>query len=62
MNSNLLNLALMPAITEPTNYTRLRKSSAEADNLANLSPYNPVVRKTTKDFKQINIQTMIVQV
>ena len=25
MNSNLLNLALMPAITEPTNYTRLSK-------------------------------------
>ena len=25
MNSNLLNLALMPAVTEPTNYTRLSK-------------------------------------
>jgi hypothetical protein len=34
----------------------------KADNLANLSPYNLVVRETTTDFKPTNIQTKIVQV
>jgi hypothetical protein len=63
MNSNLLNLAPMPAVTEPTNYMKLsKKITAKADNLANLSPYNPVVHETTKDFKPNNIQTKIVQV
>jgi hypothetical protein len=49
-------------VTELTNYTKLRKSPAKVDNLANLSPYNLVVRETTKDFKPTNIQTKIVQV
>jgi hypothetical protein len=39
-----------------------KKITAEADNLANLSPYNLVVRETTKDFKPINLQTKIVQI
>jgi hypothetical protein len=58
----MLNLAPMPAVTEPTNDTKLRKSPAEADNLANLNPYNPVVREITTDFKSTNIQTKTVQV
>jgi hypothetical protein len=38
---------------EPTNYTKLSKQiTAGAENLANLSPYNPVVCETTKDFNQ----------
>jgi hypothetical protein len=53
----------MPVVTEPTNYTKLRKKiSTRVDNLANLSPYNPVVHEITKDFKQTNIQTKIVQI
>ena len=60
VNSNTLNHALMPAVTEPTNYTKLRKSSARADDLANLSPYNPVVREITKDFKPTRVPAMIV--
>jgi hypothetical protein len=39
-----------------------KKITARAHNLANLSPYNPVVRETMKDFKPTNIQTKIVQV
>jgi hypothetical protein len=50
-------------VTEPINYMKLsKKITAEADNLANLSPYNPVVHEITKDFKPTNIQTKIVQV
>jgi hypothetical protein len=50
-------------VPEPTNYTKLsKKITVEAHNLANLSPYNPVVRETAKDFKPTNIQTKIVQV
>jgi hypothetical protein len=51
------------SVIEPINYTKLsKKFSAGADNLANLNPYNPVVRKITKDFKPTNIPTKIVQV
>jgi hypothetical protein len=45
----------MPAVMESTNYMKLRKSPALADNLANLSSYNPVVREITMDFKPTNI-------
>jgi hypothetical protein len=42
----------MPVVTEPTNYTKLSKKIIhQADDLANLSPYNPVVREITTDFK-----------
>jgi hypothetical protein len=42
----------MLAITEPTNYTKLSKKIIhQADDLANLSPHNPVVREITTDFK-----------
>jgi hypothetical protein len=42
----------MPAVIEPTNYTRLSKKIIHrADDLTNLSPYNPVVREITTDFK-----------
>ena len=48
-------------VTEPTNYTKLsKKSSTRADDLANLSPYNPVVREITKDFKSTYILAKIV--
>ena len=50
----------MPAVTEPTKYTKLRKSPARADDLANLSPYNPVVHAITKDFKPTHIPAKIV--
>jgi hypothetical protein len=33
----------------------VRKSPTEADNLANLSPYNLVVSEITTDFKPTNI-------
>jgi hypothetical protein len=59
----MLNVAPMLAVIELTNYMKLsKKITAKADNSANLSPYNPVVRETTKDFKPTNIQTKIVQV
>jgi hypothetical protein len=47
-------------VIEPTNYTKLRKSPASADDLANLSPYNTVVREITKDFKPTHIPAKIV--
>ena len=56
VNSNTLNHALIPAVTEPTNYMILRKSPARADDLANLSPYNLVVREITKNFKPLTYQ------
>jgi hypothetical protein len=49
------------SVVEPTNYTKLRKSPTGADNLANLSPYNPIVREILKDFKPTNIQAKIIQ-
>jgi hypothetical protein len=40
------------SVAEPTNYTRLsKKITHRTDDLANLSPYNPVVREITMDFK-----------
>jgi hypothetical protein len=51
----------MPAVTEPTNYTRLSKKIIHrADDLANLSPYNPVVYEITTDFKPTYIPAKIV--
>jgi hypothetical protein len=50
VNSNTLNHALIPDVTESTNYTKLSKKIIhQADDLANLSPYNPVVREITTD-------------
>jgi hypothetical protein len=47
----------MSAVTEPTNYTKLcKKIIHRADDLANLSPYNPVVREIMTDFKPTHIQ------
>jgi hypothetical protein len=49
-------LHTIPAVIESSNYTKLsKKITVGADNLANLSLYNPVVRETTKDFKPTNI-------
>jgi hypothetical protein len=51
----------MPAVTEPTNYTKLsKKIIQQADDLANLSPYNLVVREIMTDFKPTHIPTKIV--
>ena len=55
VNSNTLNHAPMPAVTEPTNYTK-----DLADDLANLRPYNPVVHEITKDFKPTHIPAQII--
>jgi hypothetical protein len=60
VNSNTLNHAPMPPVIEPTNYTKLRKSSTGADDLANLSPYNPVVHEISRDFKPTHIPGKIV--
>jgi hypothetical protein len=49
------------SVTEPPNYTRLsRKIIQRKDNLTNLSPYNPVVRKISTDFKPFHITAKIV--
>jgi hypothetical protein len=49
------------AVTEPTNYTRLSKKIIHrADDLANLSPYNPVVREIMTNFKPTYIPAKIV--
>jgi hypothetical protein len=49
------------AVTEPPNYTRLsRKIIQRKDNLTNLSPYNPVVREISMDFKPFYIIAKIV--
>jgi hypothetical protein len=51
----------MPAVTEPTNYTKLSKKIIHrADDLANLSSYNPVVREITIDFKPTYIPAKII--
>jgi hypothetical protein len=52
---------LVVCVTELTNYTKLsRKSSTGADDLANLSLYNPVVREILRDFKPTHIPAKIV--
>jgi hypothetical protein len=57
----MLNHAPMLAIIEPTNYTRLSKKIIHrADDLANLSPYNPVVHEIMTDFKPTYIPAKIV--
>jgi hypothetical protein len=44
-----VRLQVYVPVTEPTNYTKLsKKISTGADNLANLSPYNPVVQKSQR--------------
>jgi hypothetical protein len=51
---------LLP-VTEPTNYTKLNnKIIHQASDLANLSPYNPVVREIMTDFKPTYIPAKIV--
>jgi hypothetical protein len=51
----------MSAVTEPTNYMKLSKKIIHrADDLSNLSPYNPVVREITTDFKLTCIPAKIV--
>jgi hypothetical protein len=51
----------MPAVTEPTKYTKLsNKIIHQADDLANLSPYNPVVCEIMTDFKPTYILAKIV--
>jgi hypothetical protein len=48
-------------VTELTNYTRLSKKIIQrADDLANLSPYNLVVREIMMDFKPTCIPAKIV--
>jgi hypothetical protein len=57
----MLNHASMLAVTEPTNYTRLSKKIIHrADDLANLSPYNPVVHEIMMDFKPTYIPAKII--
>jgi hypothetical protein len=52
---------ILQTITEPTNYMKLSKKIIHrADDLANLSPYNPVVREITTDFKPTYIPAKIV--
>jgi hypothetical protein len=48
-------------VTEPTNYTKLSKKIIhQADDLANLSPYNPIVHEIMTDFKPTYIPAKIV--
>jgi hypothetical protein len=52
----------MPAVTEPTNYTKLsEKIIHQGDDLTNLSPYNPVVREITTKFKPTYLPAKIVK-
>jgi hypothetical protein len=49
-------------VTELTNYTKLSKKIIHrADDLTNLSLYNPVVREITTDFKPTYIPAKIVK-
>jgi hypothetical protein len=48
------------SVIEPTNYMKLSKKIFAGADLANLSPYNPIVREITKDFKPTNIPTKII--
>jgi hypothetical protein len=57
----MLNHAPILAVTEPTNYTKLsKKINHQADDLAYLSLYNPVVHEITTDFKPTYIPAKIV--
>jgi hypothetical protein len=49
------------SVTEPPNYMKLsKKIIQQANNLANLSTYNPVVYEIMIDFKPIHIPDKIV--
>jgi hypothetical protein len=51
----------MLAVTEPINYMKLSKKIIHrADDLANLIPYNPVVREIMMDFKLTCIPVKII--
>jgi subtilase family serine protease len=51
----------LEVVTEPTNYTKLsKKITHRADDLTNLSPYNPIVREIATDFKPTYIPAKIV--
>jgi hypothetical protein len=49
------------SVTEPTNYTKLSKKIIhQADDLINLSPYNPIVREIATNFKPTYIPAKII--
>jgi hypothetical protein len=55
-------VSFLDAVTKPTNYMRLSKKIIHrADDLTNLSLYNPVVREITTDFKPTYIPAKIVK-
>jgi hypothetical protein len=61
VNSNTLNHAPMPAVTEPTNYMKLsKKITRRSKRFSKLKPDNPVVREITKDFNPTRILAKIV--
>jgi hypothetical protein len=52
---------ILRVVTEPTNYTKLSKKIIDqADDLTNLSSYNPVVHEITADFKPTYLPAKIV--
>jgi hypothetical protein len=54
-------LSGLGTVTELPSYTKLsKKIIQQANDLANLSPYNPVVHEITMDFKPIHIPAKIV--
>jgi hypothetical protein len=60
-NNPELKTRILATVTEPPNYTRLsRKIIQRKDNSINLSPYNPVVREISTDFKPFHITAKIV--
>jgi hypothetical protein len=49
------------SVAEPPNYTKLsKKIIQQVNDLTNLSPYNPVVREITMDFKPTHIPAKII--
>jgi hypothetical protein len=63
MTCLMLNQALMPAVTEPTNYKSIstkKKLTADAIKTSHLSPYNPVVQRNHEGFQTTYNKTKIV--
>ena len=62
MTSLMLNLALIPAVTEPPNLQEMNYEKLPPKQLLyrNRTLINPVVREITKDFKPTNIPAKIV--
>jgi hypothetical protein len=60
MNSKHAEPCSDTSCNRTTQLYEIKKIISKADDLANLSPYNPVVREITTDFKPVHITAKII--